>query len=132
TYFLNQLTEETLAKVMFPLGDMPKSKVREIAKDYNLATATKKDSTGICFIGERNFKSFLSEYLPAQPGQMQTLDGKVVNKHHGLMYYTIGQRQGLGIGGPGGPWFVLGKDVKQNILYFEQGYHHESLYSASL
>lgn len=132
TYFLNQLSEDVLKKVMFPLGDLPKSKVREIAKEAGLATATKKDSTGICFIGERNFKEFLSEYLPAQPGEMQTLQGEVKGKHDGLMYYTIGQRQGLGIGGPGEPWFVVGKNLKENILYVEQGYDNEKLYSDGL
>src|SRR5699024_10687722 len=105
TYFLNQLSEDVLDKVMFPLGHLPKSEVRRIAKEHQLATATKKDSTGICFIGERNFKEFLSEYLPAQPGKMMTLNGEVKGEHDGLMYYTIGQRQGLRIGGSGGPWF---------------------------
>lgn len=132
TYFLNQLTESTLSKVMFPLGGMDKKEVRRIAAENNLATATKKDSTGICFIGERNFKSFLSEYLPAQPGVMSTLDGVVKGKHDGLMYYTIGQRQGLGIGGEGEPWFVVGKNLKENILYVEQGFDHDSLYSDAL
>ncbi|AIF43340.1 tRNA 2-thiouridine(34) synthase MnmA [Virgibacillus sp. SK37] len=132
TYFLNQLTEDVLEKVMFPLGNMPKSRVREIAKENDLATATKKDSTGICFIGERNFKEFLSEYLPAQPGKMTTLDGKEKGQHDGLMYYTIGQRQGLGIGGAGDPWFVVGKNLKDNILYVEQGYSNEKLYSDAL
>ncbi|MFD2046179.1 tRNA 2-thiouridine(34) synthase MnmA [Ornithinibacillus salinisoli] len=132
TYFLNQLSEDVLQKVMFPLGHLPKSKVREIAKDRGLVTATKKDSTGICFIGERNFKEFLSEYLPAQPGEMQTLDGIVKGRHDGLMYYTIGQRQGLGIGGAGDPWFVVGKNLNENILYVEQGYHNEKLYSDEL
>ena len=99
TYFLNQLTEDTLSKVMFPIGELQKSRVREIAKEAELATATKKDSTGICFIGERNFKTFLSQYLPAQPGDMMTMDGEVKGRHDGLMYYTIGQRHGLGIGG---------------------------------
>jgi tRNA-uridine 2-sulfurtransferase len=132
TYFLNQLSSDILEKVMFPLGHLPKSKVREIAKEHGLATATKKDSTGICFIGERNFKEFLSEYLPAQPGEMQTLDGEVKGKHDGLMYYTIGQRQGLGIGGAGDPWFVIGKNLQDNILYVEQGFHHDTLYSDEL
>src|SRR5699024_612634 len=132
TYFLNQLDEETLKKVMFPLGHLPKSEVREIAKQHQLATATKKDSTGICFIGERNFKEFLSSYLPAQPGTMETLDGTVKGNHDGLMYYTIGQRQGLGIGGAGDPWFVAGKNLDKNILYVEQGYHHEALFSDGL
>ncbi|PAV28950.1 tRNA 2-thiouridine(34) synthase MnmA [Virgibacillus profundi] len=132
TYFLNQLTEDVLAKVMFPLGHLPKSEVREIAKEHGLVTATKKDSTGICFIGERNFKEFLGEYLPAQPGEMSTLDGIAKGKHDGLMYYTLGQRQGLGIGGAGDPWFVVGKNLKDNILYVEQGYSNESLYSDGL
>lgn len=132
TYFLNQLTEDVLSKVMFPLGNMHKSEVRKIAKEHGLATATKKDSTGICFIGERNFKEFLSEYLPAQPGEMQTLNGVIKGQHDGLMYYTIGQRQGLGIGGAGEPWFVVGKNIKENILYVEQGDKNEYLYSDAL
>ncbi|PKG24452.1 tRNA 2-thiouridine(34) synthase MnmA [Niallia nealsonii] len=132
TYFLNQLTEEQLEKVMFPIGSMEKSKVRELAAKANLATATKKDSTGICFIGERNFKEFLSGYLPAQKGNMETFDGKVVGRHDGLMYYTIGQRHGLGIGGSGDPWFVIGKDLNRNVLYVDQGFHHEKLYSDSI
>src|SRR5699024_10655859 len=92
----------------------------------------KKDSTGICFIGERNFKTFLSEYLPAQPGEMMTLNGVIKGKHDGLMYYTIGQRHGLGIGGEGDPWFVVGKNVKNNVLYVEQGDDNEYLYSDQL
>lgn len=132
TYFLNQLTEAQLEKVMFPIGGMEKSKVRELAAKANLATATKKDSTGICFIGERNFKEFLSGYLPAQKGNMETFDGKVVGRHDGLMYYTIGQRHGLGIGGSGDPWFVIGKDLSRNVLYVDQGFHHEKLYSDSI
>ncbi len=132
TYFLNQLSQEQLSHVMFPLGEMEKSEVREIAQKAGLATANKKDSTGICFIGERNFKQFLSEYLPASPGEMQTLAGKSMGKHDGLMYYTIGQRHGLGIGGDGEAWFVVGKDLAKNVLFVEQGFHHDSLYSNSL
>src|SRR5699024_5228445 len=132
TYFLNQLSGDVLQKIMFPLGHLQKSEVRKIAEENQLATATKKDSTGICFIGERNFKEFLSEYLPAQPGEMQTLAGEVKGKHDGLMYHTIGQRHGLGIGGEGAPWFVVGKNVADNILYVEQGDNHPSLYSSSL
>ncbi|MDM5306817.1 tRNA 2-thiouridine(34) synthase MnmA [Peribacillus frigoritolerans] len=132
TYFLNQLTEEQLSKVLFPLGEMEKPKVRELAAEANLVTASKKDSTGICFIGERNFKEFLSGYLPAQKGNMETLDGQVVGHHDGLMYYTIGQRRGLGIGGDGDPWFVIGKDMERNVLYVGQGFHHEMLYSDSI
>lgn len=137
TYFLNQLSQEQLKKAMFPIGHLNKKEVRAIALKYNLATATKKDSTGICFIGERNFKEFLSNYLPAKSGEIRKLDGTKIGVHSGLMYYTIGQRQGLGIGGVKGhsvnePWFVVGKDMKENILYAEQGYHHPNLYSTSL
>lgn len=132
TYFLNQLTRKQLDRVLFPLGGMKKSTVRELAKNANLVTATKKDSTGICFIGERNFKEFLSNYLPAQKGNMETFDGKVVGEHDGLMYYTIGQRRGLGIGGEGEPWFVMGKDLESNVLYVGQGFQHEKLYSDSI
>ncbi|MBT2677379.1 tRNA 2-thiouridine(34) synthase MnmA [Bacillus sp. ISL-35] len=132
TYFLNQLNQSQLEKVLFPIGDMEKSRVRELAKEANLATATKKDSTGICFIGERNFKEFLGNYLPAQPGNMETMSGEVKGKHDGLMYYTIGQRQGLGIGGAGEPWFVVGKDLERNVLLVEQGFHNDLLYSDSI
>lgn len=132
TYFLNQLTEDVLANVMFPLGHLDKKEVREIAKEHDLVTASKKDSTGICFIGERNFKEFLSEYLPAQPGLMKTLTGTEKGRHEGLMYYTIGQRQGLGIGGSGDPWFVVGKNLEDNVLYVEQGFENDKLYSDGL
>ena len=132
TYFLNQLSHDVLEKVMFPLGHLPKKEVRQIALEHDLATAKKKDSTGICFIGERDFKTFLSEYLPAQPGRIKTMDGVDKGEHDGLMYYTIGQRQGLGIGGPGGPWFVVGKNLKDNILYVEAGEHNPYLASDAL
>jgi tRNA-uridine 2-sulfurtransferase len=132
TYFLNQLSQDQIEKVLFPIGNLEKSRVRELAKEANLATATKKDSTGICFIGERNFKEFLGNYLPAQPGNMETMNGEVKGKHDGLMYYTIGQRQGLGIGGSGEPWFVVGKDLERNVLLVEQGFHNELLYSDSI
>jgi tRNA-specific 2-thiouridylase len=132
TYFLNQLSQTQLEKVMFPIGNLEKSKVRELALKANLATATKKDSTGICFIGERNFKDFLGNYLPAQPGNMETFDGEIMGRHDGLMYYTIGQRHGLGIGGSGDPWFVIGKDLERNILYVGQGFDHEKLYSEAI
>ncbi|WP_071460230.1 tRNA 2-thiouridine(34) synthase MnmA [Bacillus massilinigeriensis] len=132
TYFLNQLNQSQLSKVLFPIGNLEKAKVREIAKEAKLATASKKDSTGICFIGERNFKEFLGNYLPAQPGYMQTFDDEVKGKHDGLMYYTIGQRHGLGIGGSGEPWFVIGKDLEKNLLYVGQGFHHDALYSDSI
>jgi tRNA-specific 2-thiouridylase len=132
TYFLNQLSQEQLSKVLFPIGDLEKPRVREIAKEAGLATASKKDSTGICFIGERNFKEFLSNYLPAKKGNMETFDGEIKGTHDGLMYYTIGQRHGLGIGGSGEPWFAIGKDLTRNVLYVGQGFHHEKLYSDAI
>lgn len=135
TYFLNQLSQKQLAKVLFPLGNMEKPEVRAIAERAGLATAKKKDSTGICFIGERDFKTFLMDYLPAKQGQMKTPEGEVKGQHDGLMYYTIGQRQGLGIGGGGktnDPWFVIGKDLETNTLYVGQGYHHPWLYATHL
>ena len=132
TYFLNQLSQDQISKVMFPLGHLTKPEVREIAKKAGLATAHKKDSTGICFIGERNFKEFLSQYLPAQPGRMETLTGEIKGEHQGLMYYTIGQRHGLGIGGDGDPWFVVGKDLDRNVLLVGQGFHNDALYSDAI
>lgn len=135
TYFLSQLSQKQLEKVMFPIGGMQKSEVRRIAAEAGLATAKKKDSTGICFIGERNFRQFLSEFLPAQPGKMVTLDGEIKGDHYGLMNYTIGQRRGLGIGGDGqsnDPWFVVGKNLAKNELIVGQGYENEHLYATSL
>lgn len=135
TYFLSQLNQQQLSKAMFPIGHLEKKEVRKIAEEFDLVTAKKKDSTGVCFIGERNFNEFLSHYLPAKPGKMVTLDGEVKGDHAGLMYYTIGQRQGLGIGGGGktnDPWFVVGKDLSTNTLYVGQGFHHPNLYSDSL
>ena len=125
TYFLSQLSQEQLSKAMFPLGEIEKSEVREIAERANLATAKKKDSTGICFIGESDCKDFQMNYLPAKSGEMKTLDGEVIGKHDGLMYYTIGQRKGLGIGGSkdgtNEPWFAIGKNLEENVLYVGQG-----------
>ncbi|MCB5951971.1 tRNA 2-thiouridine(34) synthase MnmA [Enterococcus sp. BWT-B8] len=135
TYFLSQLSQEQLSKTMFPLGGMEKSEVREIAERAGLATAKKKDSTGVCFIGEKNFKEFLSNYLPAKKGNMVTEDGEIKGQHAGLMYYTIGQRQGLGIGGGGtsqDPWFVIGKELETNTLIVGQGFHHPTLYATRL
>ncbi|GAA2969560.1 tRNA 2-thiouridine(34) synthase MnmA [Lentilactobacillus parakefiri] len=132
TYFLSQLSADQLDRVMFPIGNMVKPDVRKIAREAGLATADKKDSVGICFIGEKNFKNFLGHYLPATPGKMMTVDGEVKGQHDGLMYYTIGQRRGLGIGGDGvdnQPWFVVGKDLKRNILYVGKGYHNPLLYA---
>lgn len=134
TYFLNQLSQSQLEKVLFPLADLDKTEVRKIAEENGLATAAKKDSTGICFIGERNFRKFLMNYLPAQEGEIRTYDGRVLGKHCGLMYYTIGQRKGLDIGGQKGDegrWFVIEKDLKSNILYVAHDCE-EKLYSSAL
>ena len=133
TYFLSQISQVQLRRSLFPIGHLTKPEVRQIAHDANLWTAEKKDSTGVCFIGERNFKEFLKNYLPANPGNMVTLDGKVVGKHDGLMYYTIGQRKGLGIGGnnqfKNDAWFVCGKNLEKNELIVGQG--HDSQYLLS-
>ncbi|RIV26681.1 tRNA 2-thiouridine(34) synthase MnmA [Alicyclobacillaceae bacterium I2511] len=134
TYFLHTLDQQPLSKAMFPIGHLHKSQVRELARQAGLPTATKKDSTGICFIGERDFRVFLSHYLPAKPGEIRTLAGAYKGTHQGLMYYTVGQRQGLGIGGSGTgePWFVVGKDLSRNILYVAQGHDHPALYAEAL
>lgn len=132
TYFLHLLGQRELAHTLFPIGDLAKPEVREIARRENLPNFDRRDSTGICFIGERDFKTFLERYVPAQPGEMRTLAGTVKGRHDGVMYYTIGQRQGLGIGGEGDAWYVVGKDVARNILYVEQGEHHPALYSDAL
>lgn len=133
TYFLCMISQKQLRKSLFPVGELLKSEVREIALKHNLYTAKKKDSTGICFIGERNFKNFLKNYLPAQPGNMVTTSGEVVAKHDGLMYYTIGQRKGLGIGGSkehdNDAWFVIGKDLAKNELIVGQGFNNPYLLS---
>ncbi len=122
TYFLSQVSREQLSNVLFPLGDLEKNVVRKIAQDYGLLTATKKDSTGICFIGERNFTKFLENYLPNKPGNVVEIEsGKVIGEHIGLMYYTIGQRRGLNIGGSKDRMFVVGKDLSKNILYISYG-----------
>lgn len=135
TYFLSQLTHRQLAHVLFPIGDLKKDEVRRIAKAQKLPVADKKDSTGICFIGERKFNEFLNNYLPAQSGPMVTEDGVRLGEHSGLMHYTIGQRKGLGIGGlkdyDDRPWFVIGKDLATNTLKVGQGFHHPDLYSTS-
>ena len=129
TYFLCQLSQAQISKALFPIGHLEKTEVRKIAIENNLNVAKKKDSTGVCFIGERNFKEFLKNYILAKPGNMCTLDGKVVGQHDGIMYYTIGQRHGLGIGGPGEAWFVIGKRPKDNVLLVGQGDDQEYLFS---
>ncbi len=136
TYFLHAIDQEALALAEFPLATLQKSEVRRLATDAGLPTRAKKDSTGICFIGERPFQDFLAAYLPAQPGPMQTLDGVALGEHRGAVYYTVGQRKGLGIGGVKGasdePWYVADRDVERNIVYVVQGEDHPSLWSDSL
>lgn len=139
SYFLYTLGQFPLSKTLFPVGELEKPLVRQLAEQHHLATWDKKDSTGICFIGERDFNQFLSRYLPAQPGDMVTPQGEVVGKHKGLMYHTLGQRKGLGIGGrksegetSGQPWFAAKKDVQKNQLIVVQGKDHPLLYSRGL
>ena len=135
TYFLCMISQEQLRKSLFPLGDIDKTNVRRIAHELDLITKDKKDSTGICFIGERHFKEFLKNYLPAKPGNIVSTDGVILGKHDGLMYYTIGQRKGLNIGGNNSyknePWFVVGKRIETNELIVGQGFDNELLYSTS-
>jgi tRNA-specific 2-thiouridylase len=134
TYFLSQISQTQLSHTLFPLADIPKEEVRRIAKALNLAVSEKKDSTGVCFIGERNFREFLKNYIPAQPGIMIDMETKQpVGQHEGVYYYTIGQRKGLGIGGSkslgSDKWFVVKKDVKNNLLYVAQGEDNHFLLS---
>ena len=128
SYFLYRLTQQQLSHVIFPLGGIKKSMVREIAEMIGLPNAKKKDSTGICFIGERPFRDFLNRYLPNKPGPIKTEDGKVIGEHIGLAFYTLGQRKGIGMGGSkdgsGDPWFVAKKDMASNSLYIVQGHEH--------
>jgi tRNA-specific 2-thiouridylase len=136
SYFLYRLNQTQLKPALFPLSELPKPEVRKLAEKIGLPNAKKKDSTGICFIGERNFREFLERYLPKTPGKMCTPEGKVVGEHQGLTYYTIGQREGLGIGGQkessGEPWFVAGKDMASNTLIVVQGHDHPLLQSSEL
>jgi len=136
SYFLHAVGEAALSRSLFPLGNIEKSEVRELARGQGFVTSKKKDSTGICFIGERRFSDFLKQYLPAQPGTMMTPEGRNMGEHQGLMFYTLGQRQGLGIGGVKDagdePWYSLGKDLKNNILIVGQGANHPLLYTDSL
>lgn len=136
SYFLHALNTTQISQSLFPVGNLVKSEVRKIAEQLKLPTHAKKDSTGICFIGERKFKTFLNEYLPAQPGNIETIDGDVIGRHDGLMFFTIGQRQGLMIGGQKGkseaPWYVATKDIEHNTLIVVQGEEHPALYKESL
>lgn len=136
TYFLYTLQQVQLQHSLFPIGHLPKTQVRELAEQQGFSTARKKDSTGICFIGERKFRDFLQRFLPAQPGTIVSHDGAVLGEHHGLMYYTLGQRQGLGIGGrkdtPEAPWFVIAKNLEKNELVVAQGNQNDFLLKSSL
>ena len=136
SYFLYTLGQAQLACTEFPIGHLPKPEVRRLAREAALPTHAKKDSTGICFIGERDFRAFLGHYLPARPGEMRTPDGQRVGEHQGVMYYTLGQRSGLGIGGQRGasgePWYVVGKDVPNNVLFVAQGNANRWLESRAL
>ena len=136
SYFLYTLSKDQVAQSLFPVGDIEKPIVRAIAEDLGLITAKKKDSTGICFIGERKFKDFLARYLPAQPGDIKTVSGEVIGRHQGLMYHTLGQRKGLGIGGVKGmaenAWYVVEKDLINNVLVVAQGLDNSALLSTGL
>jgi len=136
SYFLHALNQHQLTHAMFPIGEFDKSFIRELAKNNDLTTHNKKDSTGICFIGERRFSTFLEKYLPAKPGVIQTVDGDTIGRHNGLMYYTLGQRKGLGIGGlkdsDEEPWYVVEKDLANNILKVAQGHNHPAMFHNTL
>jgi len=136
SYFLHQLGQEQLAATLFPIGHLPKAEVRRLAREAALPTAAKKDSTGICFVGERDFREFLGRYLPARRGEIRSVDGSALGEHEGVFYYTLGQREGLGIGGQRGraaePWFVVGKDIATNILLVDQGHDSPWLQSMRL
>src|SRR5512145_67147 len=132
SYFLHRLTQEQLARVMFPVGELKKTEVRRIAREAGIAVHDKKDSTGICFIGERPFREFLNRYLPRAPGAMKTPEGKIVGEHIGLAFYTIGQRKGIGIGGAGEAWYVADKRIASNELVVVQGHDHPLLMKKTL
>lgn len=137
SYFLHAVGHQEFEKTLFPIGEIEKPAVRQMAEQFDLVTHDKKDSTGICFIGERRFKDFLEQYLPAQPGVIKSVEGDTtIGEHQGLMYHTIGQRQGLGIGGVAGhkeePWYVVGKDLANNVLLVAQGKNHPSLFANRL
>jgi tRNA-uridine 2-sulfurtransferase len=132
SYFLYTIKEQTLRKILFPVGDLNKSAVRKIAHEHNLITADKKDSTGICFIGKRDFRDFLAQFLKKKAGLFKTLEGKVVGEHEGAHFFTIGQRKGIGIGGQGEAWFVTDKDIASNTVFVVQGENHPALFHTKL
>jgi len=128
SYFLHAVTADALRMTLFPVGHLCKKEVRDIARKYNLATSEKKDSTGICFIGKRDFKPFLSQYIGLNSGHFETLNGQVVGQHEGAAFYTIGQRKGMGLGGEGDAWYVVGKDMERNVVLVERGADHPALF----
>jgi len=132
TYFLHTLEQKALSRTLFPIGMMEKPAVRDLARKLKLETSEKRDSTGICFIGERKFSEFLARFIPPEPGELITLDGRVVGSHQGVMYFTRGQRHGLGIGGQGAPWYVAGKEVSTNQITVVQGHQHPALLNTTL
>lgn len=136
TYFLHALNQQQISHALFPVGEYEKAAIRELAEKNSLSTFNKKDSTGICFIGERRFNTFLEQYLPAKPGEIHTINGEHIGTHNGLMYYTLGQRKGLGIGGVKDgdeePWYVVDKDLDNNILVVAQGHNHPALFHPAL
>lgn len=132
SYFLHAVKQEAFQKTLFPIGHLTKKEVRALARKHNLSTAEKKDSTGICFIGKRDFKPFLSQFIAFQPGDFKTLDGRSVGRHDGAAFYTLGQRKGMGLGGEGDAWYVVGKDLAQNIVFVERGANHPALFRTEL
>ncbi len=132
SYFLYMVKDDVLRSVLFPVGGLTKPEVRKIARKLDLSNKDKKDSTGICFIGERNFREFLSKYIKTKAGNFETPEGEIVGEHVGCSFYTIGQRKGLGLGGPGAPWFVLKKDISRNVVIVGRGEDHPLLYASAL
>lgn len=132
SYFLHAVRKEAFQKVLFPIGHLHKKEVRVLAKEHGLATAEKKDSTGICFIGKRDFKPFLAQFLASKPGPFKTLDGQTVGQHDGAIFYTIGQRKGMGLGGVGDAWYVVAKDLAANTVFVERGADHPALFRSEL
>jgi len=132
SYFLHAVASGSLEKVLFPIGNLTKKEVRVIAREHNLATSEKKDSTGICFIGKRDFKPFLSKFVDSEPGNFETLSGEIVGRHDGVSFYTLGQRKGMGLGGEGDAWYVVGKDLQRNVILVERGADHPALYAKEL
>lgn len=132
SYFLHAVKQEAFKKVLFPIGHLHKKEVRALAREHGLSTAEKKDSTGICFIGKRDFRPFLSQFIGTKPGNFETLKREVVGRHEGAAFYTLGQRKGMGLGGEGEAWYVVGKDLDRNVVFVERGTNHPALFSQEL